>query len=73
MTSPKVRVREAVESALGSVPFDPPISVEYCAAVRDAIRAALPSASIDVFHRLTELVVDVRVGDVTYATVVPLV
>ncbi len=64
-------VRAAVDDALGPVPTT--ITHEYCAAVRDLLRALLPAdAKIDVYHRLTEVVVAVQVGGVSATIVTPL-
>lgn len=66
-------VQTAIETALGTVVFEPPVSVEYCAAVRDVLRPALPGATLDVFHRHRELEVQARLGAVTCVVTLPLV
>lgn len=66
-------VRSAIEAAIGAVPFEPPVSLEYCAAVRDVLRAALPGAHIDAYHRFVELVVEVHLGDLRCLVATPLV
>lgn len=67
-------VRDAIDAALGSVAFEPPVSIEYCVDVRAALRTNLPAAAIDVFHRKQlELVVHVRVDGVECTVTLPLV
>lgn len=60
-------VRVAVERVLGEVEFEPPVSVAYTAAVRDALRALLPpGTSVDVYFTTSPtrplFVVEVRAG-----------
>jgi hypothetical protein len=66
-------LRELIEFAIGSVPYDPPITVDYCGEIRDVLRASLPDASIEVYHRHTELIACVRAGKTRYELVLPLV
>lgn len=73
MTVAEVNV--AIETAMGQVEFDPPVSVAYCAKVREVLRSLLPvDARVEVsFHRKDELVVEVRQGAGMVAAVFPLV
>lgn len=66
-------IQELVEGALATVPFNPPVDVAYCTAVRDELRKALPKATLEVFHRHREFVVDVRIGAVVCKVTLPLV
>jgi len=69
-----IDLRIAIETALGSVPFEAPVSAEYCKAVYAALRLLLPIATIEVFHRAErELIVEARQDGKYYALVVPLV
>jgi hypothetical protein len=73
MTVAEVNV--AIETTLAQVEFEPPVTVDYCARVRNVLRSMLPpDARIDVsFHRKDELVVEVRMGARMVAAVFPLV
>lgn len=51
------RLREVIESALGGVPFEAPVTNMYCRAVLDAMHADLPEVIGDVYLRGSELVV----------------
>lgn len=67
-------LQNAIETAIGEVAFDPPISPDYCEAVMTALRPKLPKGSlIDVYHRNVELVVDVRAPESAYVLTLPLV
>lgn len=59
-------LRLAVERLFNTLPFEPPITEQYCARLRDALRPCLPKDTLlDVFHRHTEIVVEARIdGDV---------
>lgn len=65
-------MRRAIESAIGTVPFTAPISVVYCVALRGHLLTALPGASVDVYHRIRELIVEARHGKSACKVVVPL-
>lgn len=69
------QVREAIEGALGAIPFEPPATVAYCAQVRDDLRGRLPEGAVlDVYHRAQrELVVEARVDGVVDVLALPLV
>ncbi len=67
-------LRVAIETALGSVPFTPPVSIAYCEAVRDILIQLVPGAAIDVYHRNRDLVVRAAYdGAVRYELVLPLI
>lgn len=64
----------AVERALGSVPYDPPVTIAYTSAVRDVIKLHVPAeSSVDVYHTPTSLVVRVTSGDVCHQEILPLI
>jgi hypothetical protein len=67
------QIRDTINAVLGAVPFEPPVDVMYCGALRDALRPALPDASIDVFHRFVELTVDIVTPTAHVRVVTPLV
>lgn len=52
----------AIEATLGEVPC-PAVDVVYCVAVRDALRARLPSATLDVYFTTTAFTVSATSGD----------
>lgn len=65
-----------IERALGAVSFVPPVSVAYAESVRAEILAMLPKTettpSVEVYHRIRELVAEVRLGATVAKLVVPL-
>lgn len=69
-------LHQVIERALGAVSFVPPVSVAYTEAVRAEILAMLPKTettlSVEVYHRLRELVAEVRLGATVAKLVVPL-
>jgi hypothetical protein len=69
------QIKEQIEQSLGVVPFEPPITIEYCKKVRDDLRARCPAGCLlDVFHRnQRELVVEVRSDGVLCRVQLPLV
>lgn len=68
-------MRVAIEETLGEVPFESPVSVTYCTAVRDALRERLPvGAVLDVCHRKgVELYVEARLEKRRCRVTIPLV
>ena len=70
MTSSELRT--IVERVLGTVPFAPPVTQEYCASVQASIKALAPGALVDVHHRLTVLVVEARLDRALHRVEVPL-
>lgn len=70
-------IRGAIDSALGTVPFEPPVTPAYCSAVRETLRPLVPGAVLDVFFRegtlcKHELEVHVRLESRTVIVVLPL-
>lgn len=64
-------LHQHVEAVLGEVDFEPPVSVAYCQAVYNALKAQVPDAKVDAYHRHTEVVVEARLGAVRVSVVVP--
>jgi hypothetical protein len=58
----EAQLRSAIEEAIEAVDFVAPITIQYCAAVRDALRARAHGAELDVYFRQSELVVEARLG-----------
>lgn len=52
----------AIEATLGEVPC-PAVDVAYCMAVRDALRARIPTATLDVYFTTTAFTVSATSGD----------
>jgi len=71
-------LRAAVEQAVGSVAFSPPVSIAYCEQVRDALRKTAPGAQIEAYFRgrrekgSEEIVVEARDDSSAYKLVVPI-
>lgn len=69
-----LELETVIETAIGVVPFDPPVTVAFCTTVRDELRKALPEgASLDVYHQHTKLVAEARVNTTVARLVLPLV
>ena len=66
-------IRAVVEDVLGHIPYDPPISLEYCEAVWKELRKRVPKGVVEVFHRHIDLNVLVRLGKAKYEICLPLV
>lgn len=70
----KTELHSAIERAIGVVTYVSPISVAYTERVRAALLAMVPEGtSVDVYHRLRDLVVEARLGATRAKLVVPLV
>ena len=61
----------AIEATLGEVPC-PAVDIAYTIAVRDALRARLPGATLDVYFKPLELVVLAVLGGAQARMVIPL-
>lgn len=61
MTEPVMR--DVIQVSLNTVTFTG-LTVDYCTALRDAIRPQLPGVVLEAFYRGRELVVDARHGKV---------
>ena len=77
VTSGELRI--AIEGVLGSVPFTPPLTFDYCIAVQHKIQAACHGALVCVYRRpqvvpvvADLLIVEARCGDSRYRLEVPL-
>lgn len=61
----QMQMRTAIETALATVPFSPPMSMAYCENLRDALRPALPGCLLEVCVRGNSLDVGAWCGRVT--------
>jgi hypothetical protein len=70
----QAKIRAAIESALGAVPFDLDHLIASCAAVRDALRPLLPpEAKLEVFANSGSLIVGVNIGQTRHRETFPLI
>ena len=66
-------MRHAIEAGVAAVSFEAPITIEYCAAVRDAIRPLIAEAKLCVYWTgdrsgPKELVVEARLETAKFET-----
>jgi hypothetical protein len=66
------QLSELVEDVLGAVPFEPPISLDYCREIRKSLLAKSKKISAEVYSMRDQLTVRVQDGSSIYQVTLPL-
>jgi hypothetical protein len=66
------QLHTAIEAALGSVPFTPPLNVAYTASVKVELARRVPGAVLDVYFTPAKLIVEARSGRTEHKFELPL-